>query len=106
MDERARGGFRRHDPAVGTERCAPTATVAALGATTRAIQDSIRTGSDVRTSEAEAKRRVAISADEADATRSLLLSPDPGLLIGSGVGGMRFNLPIQPAGRWVPRQVA
>ena len=95
----------------------PQGLLDAVAAKTRAIQDSIRTENEVRSAQAEAKKRVAIAEGEAAANRALLLSLDPKLfeweklklqheaiqkwngvapsVMGGGVGsGMLFNIPI------------
>jgi len=96
----------------------PQSLLDAVAAKTRAIQDAIRTENEVRSAEAEAKKRIAIAEGEAAANRALLQSLDPKLLdweriklqreaikqwngvsptvIGSGGGGMIFNIPLQP----------
>ena len=96
----------------------PQALLEAVSAKTRAIQDSIRTENEVRTAQAEAKKRVAIAEGEAAANRALLLSLDPKLVeweklkleheaiqkwngvpptVMSGTSaGMLFNIPVQP----------
>ncbi len=99
----------------------PQALLDAVNSKTRAIQDSIRTENEVRTAQAEAKKRIAIAEGEAAANRALLLSLDPKLfeweqlklqheaiqkwngvtpnvMTGSG-GGMLFNIPVQPERR-------
>jgi regulator of protease activity HflC (stomatin/prohibitin superfamily) len=58
----------------------PQALVEAVGAKTKAIQDSIRTENEVRSAQAEAKKRVAIAEGEAAANRALLASIEPKLL--------------------------
>jgi regulator of protease activity HflC (stomatin/prohibitin superfamily) len=98
----------------------PQSLLEAVSAKTRAIQDSIRTENEVRSAEAEAKKRVAIAEGEAAANRALVASIDPKLLdwerlklqkdaiskwngvmptvmSGSG-GGMLFNIPTGAAG--------
>lgn len=104
----------------------PQALLDAVSAKTRAIQDSIRTENEVRSAQAEAKKRVAIAEGEAAANRALLLSLDEKLfewerlkmqreaiqkwngvapqIMGGGTGnsgGMLFNIPLQspPAGK-------
>ncbi|MEN9867156.1 MAG: hypothetical protein RL748_2746, partial [Pseudomonadota bacterium] len=104
----------------------PQALLDAVSAKTRAIQDSIRTENEVRSAQAEAKKRVAIAEGEAAANRALLLSLDEKLFEwerlkmqreaiqkwngvapqvmsgGGGTGGtMLFNIPLQsaPAGK-------
>jgi len=95
----------------------PQALLDAVSAKTRAIQDSIRTENEVRTAQAEAKKRIAIAEGEAAANRALLQSLDPKLFeweklklqheaiqkwngvspsVMSGEGGMLFNIPVQP----------
>ena len=96
----------------------PQMLLDAVSAKTRAIQDSIRAENEVRTAQAEAKKRVAIAEGEAAANRALLLSLDPKLfeweklklqheaiqrwngvaphVMGGGNGGMLFNIPLQP----------
>lgn len=100
----------------------PQALLDAVSAKTRAIQDSIRTENEVRSAQAEAKKRIAIAEGEAAANRALLLSLDeklfewerlkmqreaiakwngvaPQVMSGSGSGGsMLFNIPLQQAG--------
>jgi regulator of protease activity HflC (stomatin/prohibitin superfamily) len=95
----------------------PQQLLEAVNAKTRAIQDSIRTENEIRSAQAEAKKRVAIAEGEAAANRALLLSLDTKLfeweklklqheaiqkwngvspsVMGSGGGGMLFNIPIQ-----------
>ncbi|MBV8470098.1 MAG: prohibitin family protein, partial [Burkholderiaceae bacterium] len=58
----------------------PQSLLDAVSAKTRAIQDAIRTENEVRSAEAEAKKRVAIAEGEAAANRALLQSLDPKLL--------------------------
>ncbi len=58
----------------------PQSLLDAVSAKTRAIQDAIRTENEVRTAQAEAKKRVAIAEGEAEANRALLTSLDPKLL--------------------------
>lgn len=99
----------------------PQSLLDAVSAKTRAIQDSIRTENEVRTAQAEAKKRVAIAEGEAAANRALLLSLDPKLfeweklklqheaiqkwngvapsVMGGASGGMLFNIPVQPQAR-------
>jgi regulator of protease activity HflC (stomatin/prohibitin superfamily) len=100
----------------------PQSLLESVSAKTRAIQDSIRTENEVRTAQAEAKKRVAIAEGEAAANRALLLSLDPKLfewerlklqheaiqkwngvapaVMGNGGGGgMLFNIPVQAPGR-------
>jgi regulator of protease activity HflC (stomatin/prohibitin superfamily) len=95
----------------------PQQLLDAVNAKTRAIQDSIRTENEIRSAQAEAKKRVAIAEGEAAANRALLLSLDaklfeweklklqheaiqkwngvsPSVMSGSS-GGMLFNIPIQ-----------
>lgn len=96
----------------------PQTLLDAISAKTRAIQDSIRTENEVRSAQAEAKKRVAIAEGEAAANRALLLSLDPKLfewerlklqheaiqkwngvspsVMGGNSGGMLFNIPLQP----------
>jgi len=95
----------------------PQALLEAVSAKTKAIQDSIRTENEVRSAQAEAKKRVAIAEGEAAANRALVASIDPKLLdwerlklqkdaiskwngvmptmMSNGSGGMLFNIPIQ-----------
>lgn len=95
----------------------PPALLDAVGAKTRAIQDAIRTENEVRSAQAEAKKRVAIAEGEAAANRALVSSLDPKLfewerikiqreavqkwgggtpsVIGGSGGGMLFNIPLQ-----------
>jgi regulator of protease activity HflC (stomatin/prohibitin superfamily) len=94
----------------------PPSLLDAVNLKTRAIQESIRAENEVRTAEAEAKKRVAIAEGEAAANRALLLSLDPKLfewerlklqheaiqkwngvsptVMGGGTG-MLFNIPVQ-----------
>ena len=58
----------------------PQALLEAVSAKTKAIQDSIRTENEVRSAQAEAKKRVAIAEGEAAANRALVASIDPKLL--------------------------
>jgi regulator of protease activity HflC (stomatin/prohibitin superfamily) len=51
----------------------PQSLLDAVNLKTRAIQESIRAENEVRTAEAEAKKRVAIAEGEAAANRALLL---------------------------------
>jgi regulator of protease activity HflC (stomatin/prohibitin superfamily) len=95
----------------------PQQLLEAVNAKTRAIQDSIRTENEIRSAQAEAKKRVAIAEGEAAANRALLLSLDSKLfeweklklqheaiqkwngvspsVMGGSSGGMLFNIPIQ-----------
>ncbi len=95
----------------------PQSLLDAVSAKTRAIQDAIRTENEVRTAQAEAKKRVAIAEGEAEANRALLTSLDPKLLeweklklqheaiqkwngvspavMSGNNGGMLFNIPVQ-----------
>jgi regulator of protease activity HflC (stomatin/prohibitin superfamily) len=95
----------------------PQSLLEAVSAKTKAIQDSIRTENEVRSAEAEAKKKVAIAEGEAAANRALVASIDPKLLdwerlklqkdaiakwngvvptvMSNGSGGMLFNIPIQ-----------
>lgn len=95
----------------------PQSLLDAVSAKTRAIQDSIRTENEVRTAQAEAKKRVAIAEGEALANRALLTSLDPKLfewerlklqheaiqkwngvspdVMSGNNGGMLFNIPVQ-----------
>ena len=95
----------------------PQTLLDAVGAKTRAIQDAIRTENEVRSAQAEAKKRVAIAEGEAAANRALVSSLDPKLfewerikiqreavqkwgggtpsVIGGSAGGMLFNIPLQ-----------
>jgi regulator of protease activity HflC (stomatin/prohibitin superfamily) len=95
----------------------PQGLLDAVAAKTRAIQDAIRTENEVRSAQAEAKKRVAIAEGEAAANRALLLSLDPKLfeweklklqheaiqkwngtapsVMGGNGGGMLFNIPVQ-----------
>jgi regulator of protease activity HflC (stomatin/prohibitin superfamily) len=97
----------------------PQALLEAVSAKTKAIQDSIRTENEVRSAQAEAKKRVAIAEGEAAANRALVESIDPKLLdwerlklqkdaiakwngvmptvISGGEGGMLFNIPVAGA---------
>ncbi len=93
----------------------PPSLLEAVNLKTRAIQESIRAENEVRTAEAEAKKRVVIAEGEAAANRALLLSLDPKLFewerlklqheaiqkwngaspsVMAG-GGMMFNIPVQ-----------
>jgi regulator of protease activity HflC (stomatin/prohibitin superfamily) len=96
----------------------PQALLEAVNSKTRAIQDSIRTENEVRTAQAEAKKRIAIAEGEAAANRALLTSLDPKLfewerlklqheaiqkwnglaptVMAGGGEGMLFNIPVQP----------
>ena len=58
----------------------PAALLEAVGAKSKAIQDAIRTENEVRSAQAEAKKRVAIAEGEAAANRALLASIEPKLL--------------------------
>jgi SPFH domain / Band 7 family len=94
----------------------PQSLLDAVNLKTRAIQESIRAENEVRTAQAEAKKRVAIAEGEAEANRALLLSLDPKLFewerlklqheaiqkwngvspsVMSGGNGMLFNIPVQ-----------
>ena len=95
----------------------PKELLDAVAAKTRAIQDSIRTENEVRSAQAEAKKRVAIAEGEAAANRALLLSLDSKLfeweklkiqreavqkwngvaptVMGGNSGNMMFSIPIQ-----------
>lgn len=95
----------------------PQALLDSVSAKTRAIQDAIRTENEIRSAQAEAKKRVAIAEGEAAANRALLLSLDPKLLeweklklqheaikkwngvvpsvMSGNSGGMLFNIPLQ-----------
>lgn len=96
----------------------PQGLLDAVAAKTRAIQDSIRTENEIRSAQAEAKKRVAIAEGEAAANRALLLSLDPklfewerlklqheaimkwngampGVMSSGNGGGMLFNIPVQ-----------
>ncbi len=99
----------------------PQALLDAVSAKTRAIQDSIRTENEVRSAQAEAKKRIAIAEGEAAANRALLMSLDEKLfewerlklqreaiqrwngvtpqVMGGGAngGGILFNIPMQPS---------
>jgi len=99
----------------------PQALLDAVNSKTRAIQDSIRTENEVRTAQAEAKKRIAIAEGEAAANRALLLSLDPKLfeweklklqheaiqkwngvtpsVMNGGGSEMLFNIPMQPERR-------
>lgn len=96
----------------------PSSLLDAVGAKTRAIQDAIRTENEIRSAQAEAKKRVAIAEGEAAANRALVASLDPRLfeweklklqrdaiqkwngvsptVMGGNGGGMLFNIPLQP----------
>ncbi len=98
----------------------PQALLEAVGAKSKAIQDSIRTENEVRSAQAEAKKRVAIAEGEAAANRALLASIEPKLLewerlklqkdainkwngvmpsvMTDGGGSMLFNIPVNGAG--------
>ncbi|WP_295497079.1 prohibitin family protein [uncultured Ralstonia sp.] len=95
----------------------PRALLDAVSAKTKAIQDAIRTENEVRSAQAEAKKRVAIAEGEAAANRALASSLDDRLLAwerlkleraaiekwngvtpsvmagGNAGGGMLFNIP-------------
>jgi regulator of protease activity HflC (stomatin/prohibitin superfamily) len=92
----------------------PRALLDAVSAKTKAIQDAIRTENEVRSAQAEAKKRVAIAEGEAAANRALASSLDDRLLawerlkleraaiekwngvtpnVMGGGGGMLFNIP-------------
>lgn len=58
----------------------PPALLEAVGAKSKAIQDSIRTENEVRSAQAEAKKRIAVAEGEAAANRALLASIEPKLL--------------------------
>lgn len=58
----------------------PPALLDAVGAKSKAIQDAIRTENELRSAQAEAKKRVAIAEGEAAANRALLASIEPKLL--------------------------
>lgn len=58
----------------------PPALLEAVGAKSKAIQDAIRTENELRSAQAEAKKRVAIAEGEAAANRALLASIEPKLL--------------------------
>lgn len=96
----------------------PQSLLDAVSAKTRAIQDAIRTENEVRSAQAEAKKRVAIAEGEAASNRALLMSLDPKLfeweklklqreaiqkwngvtpsvMGGGNSGGMLFNIPLQ-----------
>ncbi len=95
----------------------PQALLDSVSAKTRAIQDAIRTENEIRSAQAEAKKRIAIAEGEAAANRALLLSLDPKLLeweklklqheaikkwngvvpsvMSGNNGGMLFNIPLQ-----------
>jgi len=96
----------------------PQSLLDAVSAKTRAIQDAIRTENEVRSAQAEAKKRVAIAEGEAAANRALVSSLDPKLfewerlklqreaiqkwngispsvMGGGGTGAMLFNIPLQ-----------
>jgi regulator of protease activity HflC (stomatin/prohibitin superfamily) len=97
----------------------PLSLLEAVSAKTKAIQDSIRTENEVRSAEAEAKKRVAIAEGEAAANRALVASIDPKLLdwerlklqkdainkwngvmpsvMANSGSGMLFNIPTQSA---------
>ena len=94
----------------------PRALLDAVSAKTKAIQDAIRTENEVRSAQAEAKKRVAIAEGEAAANRALASSLDdrllawerlkleraaiekwngvtPSVMAGDNGGGMLFNIP-------------
>ncbi|MBV8666618.1 MAG: prohibitin family protein [Burkholderiaceae bacterium] len=98
----------------------PQSLLDAVSAKTKAVQDAIRTENEVRSAQAEAKKRVAIAEGEAAANRALVESLDPKLfewerlrlqkdaiakwngvapsVMGGGNGGaMLFNIPVQSA---------
>jgi regulator of protease activity HflC (stomatin/prohibitin superfamily) len=92
----------------------PQELLNAVSAKTRAIQQAIQTENEVRSAQAEAKKRIAIAEGEAAANRALASSLDPKLLewerlkiqreaitkwngampgVMGGGGGMLFNIP-------------
>ena len=93
----------------------PQELLNAVNAKTRAIQQAIQTENEVRSAQAEAKKKVAIAEGEAAANRALASSLDPKLLewerlkiqrdavqkwdgkmpgvLGGSGGGMLFNIP-------------
>jgi regulator of protease activity HflC (stomatin/prohibitin superfamily) len=73
----------------------PPALLEAVGAKTRAIQDAIRTENELRSAQAEAKKRVAIAEGEAAANRALLASIEPKLLEWE-----RLKLQKDAIGKW------
>lgn len=73
----------------------PQSLLEAVSAKTKAIQDSIRTENEVRSAEAEAKKRVAIAEGEAAANRALVASIDPKLL-----DWERLKLQKDAIGKW------
>lgn len=94
----------------------PQELLNAVNAKTRAIQLAIQTENEIRSAEAEAKKRVAIAEGEAAANRALASSIDPKLLewerlkiqkeaiqkwdgkmpsvMSGNSGGMMFNIPV------------
>ncbi|WP_055325755.1 prohibitin family protein [Ralstonia solanacearum] len=95
----------------------PRTLLDAVSAKTKAIQDAIRTENEVRSAQAEAKKKVAIAEGEAAANRALASSLDdrllawerlklertaiekwngvtPSVMGGTGGGGMLFNIPV------------
>ena len=99
----------------------PQSLLDAVSAKTKAIQDAIRAENEVRSAQAEAKKRVAIAEGEAAANKALLASLDQRLLdweslklqreaiqkwngvsptvMGGSGGGMLFNIPVQTPAR-------
>lgn len=94
----------------------PRALLDAVSAKTKAIQDAIRTENEVRSAQAEAKKKVAIAEGEAAANHALASSLDdrllawerlkleraaiekwngvtPSVMAGGNGGGMLFNIP-------------
>ncbi|MDC6292236.1 prohibitin family protein [Ralstonia pseudosolanacearum] len=100
----------------------PRALLDAVSAKTKAIQDAIRTENEVRSAQAEAKKKVAIAEGEAAANHALASSLDdrllawerlkleraaiekwngvtPSVMGGTSGGGMLFNIPMGPQSR-------
>ncbi|CAJ0791842.1 prohibitin family protein [Ralstonia holmesii] len=94
----------------------PRSLLDAVSAKTKAIQDAIRTENEVRSAQAEAKKKVAIAEGEAAANQTLASSLDdrllawerlkleraaiekwngvtPSVMAGGNGGGMLFNIP-------------
>ncbi len=95
----------------------PRTLLDAVSAKTKAIQDAIRTENEVRSAQAEAKKKVAIAEGEAAANRALASSLDdrllawerlkleraaiekwngvtPSVMGNASGGGMLFNIPV------------
>ena len=94
----------------------PRSLLDAVSAKTKAIQDAIRTENEVRSAQADAKKKVAIAEGEAAANHALASSLDdrllawerlkleraaiekwngvtPSVMAGGNGGGMLFNIP-------------